>query len=64
MDYVRRQYSAPTQNLPILCLVGNERGTDKTSFLGLLQIMFSENPVIVGNDQMTSNCNTLISLWK
>lgn len=61
MDYVQKLYLDPTQNLPILCLVSSERGTGKTSFLDLLQIMFSENMVIVGNDQMTSNFNTLIS---
>lgn len=61
MDYVQKLYLDPTQNLPILCLVSNERGTGKTSFLDLLQIMFADNMVIVGNDQMTSNFNTLIS---
>lgn len=61
MDYVQLLYTNPTQNLPILCLVSTERGTGKTSFLDMLQIMFGENTVIVGNDQMESNFNTLIS---
>lgn len=61
LDYLQLLYQQPQQNLPILCLVSTERGTGKTSFLDLLRIMFSENTVIVGNAQMTSNFNTLIS---
>ena len=60
LDYLQLLYQNPTQNLPILCLVSTERGTGKTSFLDLLRIMFSDNTVIVGNAQMTSNFNTLI----
>ncbi|MGM9838134.1 MAG: primase-helicase family protein [Paludibacteraceae bacterium] len=61
MDYVQLLYTKPTQNLPILCLVSTERGTGKTTFLDMLQIMFGENTVIVGNGQMQTNFNTLIS---
>ena len=61
LDYLQLLYQQPTQNLPILCLVSTERGTGKTSFLDLLRVMFSENTVIVGNAQMQSNFNTLIS---
>ena len=60
-DYMQLLYHQPTQNLPILCLVSNERGTGKTSFLDLTQVMFSDNTVIVGNEQITSNFNTLVA---
>lgn len=61
MDYVQLLYQNPTQNLPILCLVSSERGTGKTSFLDLMHEMFGDNAVIVGNDQMTSQFNTLVT---
>lgn len=60
-DYMQLLYHHPTQNLPILCLVSSERGTGKTSMLDLMQVMFSENTVIVGNEQITSNFNTLVA---
>ena len=60
-DYIQLLYHNPTQNLPILCLVSHERGTGKTSFLDLMQVMFSDNTVIVGNEQITSNFNTLVA---
>ena len=60
-DYMQLLYHHPTQNLPILCLVSSERGTGKTSMLDLLQVMFSDNTVIVGNEQITSNFNTLVA---
>lgn len=58
---VQLLYQNPTQNLPILCLVSSERGTGKTSFLDLMHEMFGDNAVIVGNDQMTSQFNTLVT---
>ena len=61
MDYVQLLYQQPTQNLPILCLVSTERGTGKTSFLDLMHVMFGDNAVIVGNDQVTSKFNTLVT---
>lgn len=61
VDYIELMYKNPRQNLPILCLVSNERGTGKTSLLDLLQVLFAENTVIVGNEQMTSKFNTLIA---
>lgn len=61
MDYVQLLYQQPTQNLPILCLVSTERGTGKTSFLDLMRVMFGDNTVIVGNDQVTSKFNTLVT---
>ena len=61
MDYVQLLYQRPTQNLPILCLVSSERGTGKTSFLDLMRVMVGDNAVIVGNGQVTSRFNTLIT---
>lgn len=61
VDYIQLLYQKPMQNLPILCLVSNERGTGKTSLLDLLYTMFDENAVIVGNDNVQSNFNSILA---
>lgn len=60
MDYMQLLFTQPRQVLPILCLVSKERETGKTSFLNLLQEIYSENCVILNNDEIKSNFN---SLW-
>ena len=60
-DYMQLLYLKPMQILPILCLVSNERGTGKTSFLDLLREMFGNNAIIVGNSEITSEFNALVS---
>ena len=60
-DYMQLLYLKPMQILPILCLVSTERGTGKTSFLDLLREMFGNNAIIVGNSEITSEFNALVS---
>ena len=60
-DYMQLLYLQPMQILPILCLVSNERGTGKTSFLDLLREMFGANVAIVGNSEITSEFNAFVS---
>ena len=60
-DYMQLLYTKPMQILPILCLVSNERGTGKTSFLDLLREMYGNNAIIVGNSEITSEFNALVS---
>ena len=60
-DYMQLLYLRPMQILPILCLVSNERGTGKTSFLDLLREIFGNNAIIVGNSEITSEFNALVS---
>ena len=47
-DYVQLLYKFPTQVLPILCLVSQEQGTGKTTFLEFLAELFLGNVAIVG----------------
>ena len=60
-DYMQLLYLQPMQILPILCLVSQERGTGKTTFLDLLREMFGNNAIIVGNSEITSEFNALVS---
>lgn len=60
-DYVQLLYLRPMQILPILCLVSKERQTGKTTFLDLLREIFGNNAVIVGNSEMASEFNALVS---
>ena len=43
MDYMQLLYAKPTQKLPILLLVSEERNTGKTTFLNFLKAMFEDN---------------------
>ena len=43
MDYLQLLYLKPTQKLPILLLVSEERNTGKSTFLNFLKAMFQEN---------------------
>ncbi len=61
LDYMQLLYQQPTQMLPILCLVSQERGTGKTSFLDLLREIFGANAITVGNSEIMSEFNALIS---
>lgn len=61
MDYMQLLYQKPLQILPILCLVSSERGTGKTSFLDLLREIYGNNAIIVGNSEITSEFNALVS---
>ena len=60
-DYMQLLYLHPTQILPILCLVSQERQTGKTSFLDLLREIYASNAVIVGNSEIISEFNALVS---
>ena len=60
-DYMQLLYMRPIQALPILCLVSRENGTGKTSFLDLLKEIYSNNAILVGNSEMASEFNALIS---
>ena len=60
-DYMQLLYRNPMQILPILCLVGQERGTVKTTFLDLIREIYGNNAIIVGNSEITSEFNALVS---
>jgi hypothetical protein len=57
LDYLQILYVQPTQMLPILLLVSNERGTGKTTFLRLMKAIFGKNATFNTNDDFRSQFN-------
>jgi hypothetical protein len=58
LDYLTILWRQPTQILPILCLVSNERNTGKTTFLNLLKLIFEGNMTINKNEDLRGRFNT------
>lgn len=57
LDYLQILYTRPTQILPILLLVSNERNTGKTTFLRLLKMIFGKNATFNSNEDFRSQFN-------
>jgi DNA polymerase III delta prime subunit len=57
LDYLQILYVRPTQMLPILLLVSNERGTGKTTFLRFLKAVFGKNATFNTNEDFRSQFN-------
>lgn len=57
LDYLQLLYLRPTQMLPILLLVSNERNTGKTTFLRFLKMLFGKNATFNTNDDFRSQFN-------
>ncbi|MCM4162988.1 MULTISPECIES: primase-helicase family protein [unclassified Arenibacter] len=58
MDYLTILWRYPTQILPILCLVSEERKTGKTTFLNWLKLIFQGNMTINKNEDFRSRFNS------
>ncbi len=58
LDYLSILWRYPTQILPILCLVSNERNTGKTTFLKWLKLIFQGNMTINKNEDFRSRFNS------
>lgn len=58
LDWIQILYTTPTQKLPILCLVSEEKGTGKTMFLSLMSMIFGGNATIVGNEDFSGDFNS------
>lgn len=58
LDYLTILMQKPTEKLPILCLVSKENGTGKTTFLKLLQLIFQNNCVVMGNNFFQMDFNS------
>lgn len=56
-DYITILYKYPMQKLPIICLLSEEQGTGKSTFLFLLKLIFKQNMAIVSNADITSEFN-------
>ena len=57
LDYLKLLYAKPTQMLPILLLVSNERETGKTTFLRFLKMIFGKNATFNTNEDFRSQFN-------
>lgn len=58
LDYIQLLYLKPTQILPILCLVSNERNTGKSTFLKWLKNIFEYNMTFLTNNDFLSQFNS------
>ena len=57
IDYLQLLYLKPTQILPVLCLVSQERSTGKSTFLKWLKAIFEFNMTFLTNSDFTSQFN-------
>ncbi len=57
IDYISLIWKKPTQILPILCLVSNDRNTGKTTFLNWLNMIFQDNMTMNTNEDFRSRFN-------
>lgn len=58
LDYFQILFLIPIQILPILCLVSEERGTGKSTFLKWLKLIFEGNMTFLTNDSFSSQFNS------
>ena len=58
LDYMQLLYRQPTQKLPILLLVCEERNTGKTTFLNFLKAVFPDNTTFNTNEDFRSQFNS------
>ncbi|QXP72124.1 helicase [Polaribacter sp. R2A056_3_33] len=58
LDYLSILWKYPTQILPILCLVSDQRNTGKTSFLNWMKLLFQGNMTINKNEDFRSRFNS------
>lgn len=58
IDYLTLLWKKPTQGLPILCLVSEEKNTGKSTFLNFLKIIFEGNMTLNTNDDFRSRFNS------
>ena len=58
MDYMQLLYLQPTQKLPIVLLVSEERNTGKSTFLNFLKAVFENNLTFNTNEDFRSQFNS------
>jgi hypothetical protein len=58
LDYLKILWKNPTQVLPILCLVSDEKNTGKTTYLNLLKAIFEANMTLNTNEEFRSQFNS------
>lgn len=57
LQYVKVLYDLPKQKLPILVLTSEERGTGKTTFVDLMELLFGNNSVIINPQDIGNSFN-------
>ncbi len=57
-DYIQLLYTNPTQILPIILLVSNDRNTGKSTFLKFLKTIFGKNATFNTNEDFKSQFNS------
>lgn len=57
LDYIQLLYQRPQQMLPIFCMVSRDNETGKSTFINFLQLIFKENLIGIGNDQLMDKFN-------
>lgn len=58
LDYLALLYLNPTQILPILCLVSEERSTGKSTFVKWLKALYQNNMTINSNEEFRARFNS------
>ncbi len=58
LDYLTILWRFPTQILPILCLVSEDRSTGKTTFLNWLSLIYQENLTLNTNEDFRNKFNS------
>lgn len=57
LDYITILYKYPMQKLPVICLLSEQQGTGKSTFVFLLKLIFKQNMAIVSNADITNEFN-------
>ncbi len=57
LDWISIAWNTPTQKLPAICLVSEEKSTGKSIYLELLNLIFQDNMAIIGNQEITDRFN-------
>lgn len=58
LDYLSILWHQPTQVLPILCLVSDQRNTGKSTFINWMKLIFQKNMTINNNEDFRSQFNS------
>lgn len=61
LKYMQCLYLYPKQPLPILCLVSEDRGTGKTTFLNWISMLFGNNTALISPSILASDFNSSYS---
>jgi len=58
LDWIQIGYRNPLQRLPVLCLVGRDNNTGKSTFGHLMRAIYGQNYISIGQDEYSSEFNS------